>query len=332
MRRSARGVRRWARGPIGRPLCSGADASAGSNRPRVIGVIRRQDIWPLSALGILLVATAAWWALALWPLPDTTPLWLERARSVCFNTTDTGLPDTSGWILLIGQPLGMVALLFVGWRTEVMGTLTRLGASRSGRILAATVTITVVAGLAAAGIRVLSAGIPEPSLLVDGGLPDTYPRLDRSFPAMDGIVDQHGQPFSLASLAGRRALVTFAFAHCETICPLVVRSSIAARDKLADEMDMALVALTLDPWRDTPSRLPAMAEQWEVEDTDFVLSGPIPAVEAALDAWNVARVRDEQTGDVTHPALVFIVEADGTVAYGSTGAMEQLVELARRLE
>jgi protein SCO1/2 len=147
---------------------------------------------------------------------------------------------------------------------------------------------------------------------------------------MEGLVDQNGQPFSLASLDGRGALVTFAFAHCETICPLVVRSSLGARDELAEQMDLALVALTLDPWRDTPSRLPAMAEQWAVAEDDFVLSGPVPAVEAALDAWNVARVRDEQTGDVTHPALVFIVEPDGTVAYGSTGALEQLVELARR--
>jgi cytochrome oxidase Cu insertion factor (SCO1/SenC/PrrC family) len=284
----------------------------------------------LSALGFLLIATGAWWALALWPLPEASPVWLERARAVCFNTAETGLPDTSGWILLIGQPLGMVALLLVGWRGQLGDTLAHLTSSKSGRILATTVAIAVVAGLGAAGTRVLSAEVPEPSLLGSEDVPDTYPRLDRTFPAMAGLVDQRGRPFSLASLDGRGALVTFAFAHCETICPLVVRSSLAARDELAEEMDLALVALTLDPWRDTPSRLPTMAEQWAVAEDDFVLSGSVPAVEAALDAWNVARVRDEQTGDVTHPALVFIVESDGTVAYASTGAPEQLVELARR--
>ena len=268
--------------------------------------------------------------LALWPLPEASPVWLERARAVCFNTAETGLPDTSGWILLIGQPLGMVVLLVVGWRDQLRDTLAHLTSSTSGRILATAVTVSVVAGLGAAGTRVLSAEVPEPALLGAEDVPDTYPRLDRSFPAMEGLVDQQGRPFSLASLEGRGALVTFAFAHCETICPLVVRSSLAAREELSAEMDLALVALTLDPWRDTPSRLSAMAEQWAVAENDFVLSGPVPAVEAALDAWNVARVRDEQTGDVTHPALVFIVEANGTVAYGSTGAPEHLVELARR--
>jgi hypothetical protein len=42
-------------------------------------------------------------------------------------------------------------------------------------------------------------------------------------------------------------------------------------------------------------------------------------------------VRDEQTGDVVHPALVYLMEPDGTLAYASTGAMGQLKELAARL-
>jgi len=91
------------------------------------------------------------------------------------------------------------------------------------------------------------------------------------------------------------------------------------------------VALTLDPWRDTPSRLPAMAEQWSVAEGDFVLSGSVDAVEEALTAWGVVRARDEATGNVVHPALVYLVERDGTVAYASSGATEQLVTLGRRL-
>jgi cytochrome oxidase Cu insertion factor (SCO1/SenC/PrrC family) len=294
------------------------------------GLIRKEDVWPVAALGFLLVATGVWWALALWPLPDAAPVWLERTRSVCFNTSETGLPDASGWILLVGQPLGMAAVLAVGWREDLVATLTHLASTSSGRVLAGIVLLLMATGLGAAGARVSSADAPEPSLAAGLGVPETYPRLDRRFPEVEGLVDQLGRPFSLGSLGGRGALVTFAFAHCETICPLVVRSSLGARDELADEMDLAVVALTLDPWRDTPSRLPAMAEQWAVTERDFVLSGPVRVVEAALDAWNVARVRDERTGDVTHPALVFLVEPDGTVAYGSTGDPSQLVELARR--
>lgn len=55
-------------------------------------------------------------------------------------------------------------------------------------------------------------------------------------------------------------------------------------------------------------------------------------VEAALEAWDVGRTRDERTGDIVHPGLVYLVERDGTVAYLATGGVEQLVSLGRLVE
>jgi len=292
---------------------------------------RKPDLWPLGALTALITITAGWWALALWPLPSEAPAWLARARAVCFNVTETGLPDRSGWILLVGQPLGLVGLLVAGWGGRTAAALRHLTSTAPGRLLATTITLVMVGGLGAVGVRVLTAGPPAPALLEAGDTPDTYPRLDRAFPAMAGLVDQNGVPFTLERLGGRPALVTFAFAHCETVCPLVVRGALAARQALAAQGDFAVVALTLDPWRDTPSRLPAMAEQWDLSEGDLVLSGSVDAVEDALTAWGVARDRDEATGNVNHPVLVYLVEPDGIVAYASTGATGQLVELGRRL-
>ena len=295
------------------------------------GVIREQDRLPLLAVAVLLGATAAWWALALWPLPTEAPDWLERARSVCFNTTGSGLPDASGWILLVGQPLGMVALLVAGWGERTRNALEHLASSASGRVVVTMTVLVVMGGVGATGARVLTASIPEPTLPEAGDVPDSYPRLDRSWPVVPGLVDQRGRVFSLASLDGRPALLTFGFAHCEAICPLLVASSLEARDRVAGIVDLRVVVLTLDPWRDTPSRLPSIAEQWGVGSEDLILSGPVDAVENALTAWNVARVRDASTGDVVHPALVYLVEADGTVAYASTGSPDQIEALARRM-
>jgi len=270
--------------------------------------------------------------LALWPAPTDAPQWLERTRAVCFNTTGTGLPDTSGWILLIGQPIGMIAALFIGWRSEMVSTLGHLRSSQAGRGLMATVTFVVLASLTGAGVRVVTAGAPDPVLVGSSDVPESYPRIDGTMPDMAALVDQRGESFTLARLEGRAALVTFAFGHCETVCPMVVHSSRMTRSALAEERDFAVIVVTLDPWRDTPSRLPHLVEQFELDpDRDFVLSGAVDDVEAALDAWKMGRVRDELTGDVVHPALVYLMEADGTLAYASTGAMGQLTELARRL-
>jgi len=144
------------------------------------------------------------------------------------------------------------------------------------------------------------------------------------------VVDQTGEAFNIAKLGGSPAYVTFAFGHCETICPMVVHSARSARLELG--IAMPIVVFTLDPWRDTPRRLPALVEQFELDpERDFVVSGSVEALNAALDALNMARERDLTTGDIIHPALVYLVEGDGTIAYGSTGVQSHLVQLAQRL-
>jgi cytochrome oxidase Cu insertion factor (SCO1/SenC/PrrC family) len=124
--------------------------------------------------------------------------------------------------------------------------------------------------------------------------------------------------------------VTFAFGHCTTICPAVVHQ--ARQTRLEAGEDLAIVVLTLDPWRDTPSRLPALLVQFGLDpERDFVVGGGVEAVNEALDSWGIPRERDEVTGDVIHPGIVYMVEPDGTVAFGSTGGIAQMVSLVGRL-
>lgn len=294
--------------------------------------MKRDHRIALGTLAAIGVVTAAWWALALWPAPGATPEWLARARAVCFNATESGLPGTSGWMLLIGQPLGMLGLFVVGWGRTLRGALAELGRSWSGRVVMVGAVLLAVAGFSAAGVQVArateAASFTPPA---DELPPPTYPRLDRPVPA-DELVDQHGESVSVRDFRGETVLVTFAFGHCATICPVVVQRALSARDELPAGLKPRVVVVTLDPWRDTPERLPHLAEKWELGPHDRVLSGEVDAVEAALDAWDVPRARDLTTGDITHPALVYVVDAEGTVAYASTGGTRALVELVKRLD
>ncbi|HZD04682.1 MAG TPA: SCO family protein [Longimicrobiales bacterium] len=287
----------------------------------------------LGALALLLVITAGWWALALWPVPGGPPDWLQRARLVCFGATDSGLPDASGWLLLVGQPLGMLGLLLAGWGGTVRSGLAHLLGSGSGRAILGAMAVLVVGGLGAAGVRVARASeatafLPPPAETMP---PPDYPRLDRTSPP-DQLVDQHGRRVAASDLAGRPALVTFAFGHCTTLCPLVVRQVLAARELVAEAggEPPAVAVVTLDPWRDTPARLPHLAEQWGLPPDGLALSGEVDEVNAALDAWGMTRSRDLRTGDLTHPPLVFVLDPGGTVAYASTGGARALAELVRR--
>jgi cytochrome oxidase Cu insertion factor (SCO1/SenC/PrrC family) len=91
-----------------------------------------------------------------------------------------------------------------------------------------------------------------------------------------------------------------------------------------------VVLLTLDPWRDTPSRLPHLAREWKLGSDASVLSGSVEEVNAALDRWGVVRERDPSTGELAHPPLVYVLDASGRIAFAASGGAELLAELVLR--
>lgn len=316
------------RDALPRPGSAGGDDAGVRRSGRRLGAAER---WGVFALAFIVVVTAAWWALALWPTGAATPEWLSRARAICFNTTETGLPDASGWLLLVGQPLGMLGVLLVAWTEPVIGGLRTVSRSRSGKSALAAIVLLLVTGVFAAGARVLNASRASAARLAVADLPpESYPRLDRAAPAFQ-LVDQDGESVTGRTLAEGRAFVTFAFGNCETICPLVVRNALDARERLADGRRFRVAVFTLDPWRDTPQRLSHIAEHWELQPGDRVVGGEVEAVNAALDAWDVPRERDPRTGDIAHPALVYLLDDEGRIAFAARGDVETLVALAERL-
>lgn len=272
---------------------------------------------------------AAWWALALWPVGDA-PGWLERTRYVCFGINATGLPDGGGWIGLIGGPIGMLLILVTGW-SGAFRSLVRRG-SRPVRVT----LIAIVCGLlliaGGASWRVLHAEAVSFDPTSDARDPAAYPRMNKDAPALE-LVAQDGRRLRLDALAGKPVLITFAYAHCETVCPLVVNHVLRAQQLLHEKGKVArVVIVTLDPWRDTPARLPGMAATWRLPPSDaWVLSGPVAEVERTLDTWQVPRTQDHRTGDITHVSTVYVIDRKGRIAFAATGGAELLAGLAERL-
>jgi cytochrome oxidase Cu insertion factor (SCO1/SenC/PrrC family) len=276
----------------------------------------------LAGLAVILGTTAAWWALALVPLDPTAPEWLARTREVCFGASRDGLPHAGGWLLLIGEPLGMLAALTIGWRDALREGLSGLSRRWVGRIALAAVALAMLAGGAAAADRVSTlrdntfdptAG-DDPAAIVAAG------RMDRAAPRLD-LVDQRGDTVRTAAFRGAPLLVAFAYAHCTTVCPVIVRDLLEARRRLGDKAPPLLI-VTLDPWRDTPLRLPAIAAEWGLDDGARVLSGSVEQVELVLTAWQVPRSRNVATGDLIHPAIAYVVSPSGRVTHLVDGSLE----------
>lgn len=287
----------------------------------------RRGAAALAALAAILLITASWWALALWPLGDASPDWLARTREVCFGAVGDGLPDGGGWTLLVGQPLGMLLLLVIAWGDEVRAGFRWLLEGVAGQVTVGLASAAVVAGLVGVGARVRDANAQEFSPSNMEALGRELTRID-NVPAKLALVNQDGRTITLGAYHGRAVLVTFAYAHCTTVCPLVVHSALVARDRIAEsapERTPVVVVVTLDPWRDTPGSLPGLAEAWGLDASPdgpgggLVLSGPVDDVVAAHARWGVESSRNEQTGDIVHPALIFVLDAEGRLAYRFLG-------------
>jgi len=261
------------------------------------------------------VSTLLWWAFAFTPLPSEPPEWLSAARHACFGSADTGLPAPHGWMLLVLGPTSFLLGIVVLWGPELPASLVRAVRGRAGQSVVAVLALAVVFEGAWVLRKVEAAravGGWAQAIHDDSALPADYPRL--TAPAPDfSLVDQHGDALSLGRLKGRPVVLTFVFAHCQTLCPLVVDT---LKQASRDAHPAAVLLVTLDPWRDTPSSLPGIARQWAVPDTFHVLSSPhVDEVLRVSARYGVTFTRDERTGDIGHPGLVFLIDADGRLAY-----------------
>lgn len=282
----------------------------------------------VAALAVIVAVTASWWALALWPVGLRGPEWFLRTREVCFGATADALPNAGGWVLLIGQPIGMLVVLTAVWGAELRAGLALVTARVAGQLAVGAASALIVAGLVSVVVRVRAAELERFST----GAADVAAQLTRVNDAAPSLAltDQSGRHVTLESFRGRPVLVAFAFAHCQTVCPGIVSDVMAARRRVGEDPPAVLV-VTLDPWRDTPPRLATIAAQWGLGDDAHVLSGPPDVVERTLNAWRVPRVRNQRTGDISHPSIVYVIDARGRITYVVSGNAEAISAAVKAL-
>jgi cytochrome oxidase Cu insertion factor (SCO1/SenC/PrrC family) len=233
----------------------------------------------------------------------------------------SGLPHAGGWILLIGEPAGMLAALFIVWGENLRADLRRLARATAGRMSIVALSVAVAMGVFVAAKRVAGA-TPDDGRDVFALNPVLPPRVSEVPPPLV-LLDQRGETTTLARARGSWLVVTFAFGHCETMCPLIVSDVLRARRE-ANAMDVRVFVVTLDPWRDTPERLATLARAWGLGEGDRALSGEPHDVNAVLDAWKVVRRRDPNTGNVDHGSLVVVIDPSGRMVWRLEGAPERL--------
>lgn len=287
---------------------------------------------PLFMLALWAFSTLSWWVLAFPPTFDVPPDWLAQAQSVCFGTQPNGLPAGYGWGLLIIAPLGMLVALIVGWGGEIkeaFGVFSSYFPIMAGVALVFLLLVTQAGWM---GWRVAGIYLKSGFTLVDGRLkpfPPEYPRLNRETPSYS-LTNQRGEAITGEKFSGRVVYMSFVFGNCAAVCPSMLKKMEAAIQQ-NKPLNPAFVVISLDGWRDTPSSLAGIIKKWELPPEVQFLTGHPFELNKILDKFNVPRFRDPKTGEIDHPALMYVLDRKGRLAYAMLNpSVLWIVEAGRR--
>lgn len=177
------------------------------------------------------------------------------------------------------------------------------GMSRPG-LLAAAIVLAVSAAVAGAWLaaRLAAPETPEQARVLD------TPRPVPDVPTFD----HHGLPFGVAGFEGRWSLVFFGFTHCPDVCPATLQALAGTRRMLEDlppDQQPEFVMISLDPGRDSPSRL---AEYVPFFDPEFrglsVADEHLPELARGFGVAYAYLPAGEDSYTVDHTISMFLVD------------------------
>jgi len=173
--------------------------------------------------------------------------------------------------------------------------------------------IAVLAGLLAAGV----AAAP-PAAAQDhrhGSMEAAPPRGDSIYAVSASLVDQRGQPVGLDLFRGHPVLISMFYATCPDACPLLIADLQRAERELPPRIraDLRVVLVSLDPGRDTPDALQALARARHVDESRWqLLRAPEDTVReiAAVLGIKYRRLPD---GNFNHSSVITLLSPEGVI-------------------
>ena len=129
--------------------------------------------------------------------------------------------------------------------------------------------------------------------------------------------DQDGRPFKLSSLRGKAVFLTFVYAHCPDVCPLMMQGLAAARRSLPDPSVMKIVAVSVDPKGDTPKVVKEFLRSRELTGKATWLLGTRAELRPVWIAYNIdAKSVPETPAIIEHVSLIYGIDATGHIRVG----------------
>ncbi|MEP6685165.1 MAG: SCO family protein [Verrucomicrobiota bacterium] len=129
------------------------------------------------------------------------------------------------------------------------------------------------------------------------------------------FVNQNGQSFGSAQLAGKIWIADFVYSSCPGPCPMI-SSRISELQKPLEKTDVHLVSVSVDPEKDTPEVLRRYAERLHAQPGrwDFLTGTKSAIYDLSRNGFKLA-VDDGSTekGIPVHSTRIVLVDRRGTI-------------------
>ena len=189
--------------------------------------------------------------------------------------------------------------------------------SRNWLVYVAIATGILLVGVAA---YVLAVVRPGQAATLTGGI------IDPPFVAPDfKLTDQFGQPVALSSFNGKVVVLTFLYTNCPDACPLITEKLHQAYQQLGpDTSRLAILAVTVDPARDTTAQVRSYSVQKDMLDKWHFLVGAEAELQPVWSEYGIEAIsadalanQDRATAVALNAATPTPLAVAGTVSHSS---------------
>jgi protein SCO1 len=177
--------------------------------------------------------------------------------------------------------------------------------SANKRVFLAFATATVALAIALAACSRHGAAVIEPGSYPAANSNDCLPEIT--------LVDQHGNPLTLASLKGRPVLIDFIYTNCPGPCPLITARMVTIAKLLGPRLgkQVTFISLTIDPEHDNSGTLLKYARETGANVPGWLfLTGAPTQIDRLLTLYHLRRDR-QADGTLTHAVASFLLGPDG---------------------
>ena len=164
--------------------------------------------------------------------------------------------------------------------------------------------------LASPGLSLPTAAAPRAAVAKATALPR-----DSVYQLAAPLTDQHGRNFDWRARRGSPQVVTMFYTSCQYICPLIVDSGKAIEKSLtpAERARVGLLLISMDPKRDTPAALMAVATKRKLDTARWTLARPAPDDVRSIAGVLGIRYRELADGEFNHTSALVLLDANGRI-------------------